>query len=315
MGTSLELRVTASDRTSALAASEAAAREVERVEALLSTWRPGTPLTRVNEGPVGVPIGVPREVASLLADMLALADRTGGAFDPTVAPLVRAWGLREGGRVPSPAEIAAAREALGAVRVDRAAATVTRLHSGAGLDEGAWGKGYALDRAASILRGLGASGVLDLGGQLLALGEAEAGVAHPRQRDRVVLTLRLRDGSVSTSGNSERAVGEGSSRIGHLLDPRTGRPARDFGSVTVLAPTGLVADVLSTALFVVGPDEGLRVSESLRASGLAHEALYLIDRGNHLEARPSAGFLQQLISADGSITGLPRISAEGGHAP
>ena len=99
MGTSLELRVTASDRTSALAASEAAAREVERVEALLSTWRPGTPLTRVNEGPVGVPIGVPREVASLLADMFALAGRTGGAFDPTVAPLVRAWGLREGGRV------------------------------------------------------------------------------------------------------------------------------------------------------------------------------------------------------------------------
>ena len=87
-------------------------------------------------------------------------------------------------------------------------------------------------------------------------------------------------------------------RIGHLLDPHTGEPAPDFGSVTVVAPTGLVADVLSTAFFVLGPEKGLALSETLRRQGVEQEVLFLVVRGDHLEAAASPGISNLLLSAD-----------------
>jgi thiamine biosynthesis lipoprotein len=307
MGTTLDLVVRTKYREQALDASEAALAEVRRVEALLTTWKPGGELDRVNSAPPGSPVTVSREVARLLALDFAWIARTEGAFDPTIAPLIRAWDLRRAGRIPTAAELDRARAACGArqFRVAPRGRTVTRLSGGAGIDEGAWGKGYGLDQAAGVLKKAGvSSALLDLGGQVLALGSDTAekpwsvSVAHPRDRQRTVVELGLANLSAATSGDSERSREVDGRRIGHILDPRTGQPAPDFGAVTVVAPSGLVADILSTALFVLGPEKGLRLSETLRQEGVENEALFLTVRGSGLEAAASPGMANLILSAD-----------------
>jgi FAD:protein FMN transferase len=293
MGTILRIAVTAPDRPGALAASEAAAREVERVDRLLSTWRPDGPLDRLNRAPAGQAVAVGTETERLLTEILAWSQRTGGAFDPTVLPLVRAWDLRGAGRIPAPAELASALAAVGPenFRLDQVGETAIRLSPAAGIDEGAWGKGYALDRAMTAAAAGGAAEILlDLGGQILARGRSTVLIADPKHRERAAVSMVLENSSLSTSGNSERGKTVAGRRIGHLLDPRTGRPAPDFGSASVLAPSGLVADVLSTAFFVLGPRRGLELSESLRRQGFSNEVLFLIAKAGGLERVASPHF-------------------------
>lgn len=313
MGTRLELSVVAGSREVALAASEAAIVEVGRVENLLTTWR-DSPLSRLNEAEVGRAVAFDPELSRLLEGVFAWSPRTGGAFDTTVLPLVRAWDLRGTGRVPSPDGLARALAATGTAhfRLDPVQFTMTRLDAQSGIEEGAWGKGYALDRAAGSLARAGASGALiDFGGQVIGVGQDARGhdwtvsVADPRRRDRAVARLRIADASASTSGNSERSRVVSGRRVGHLLDPRTGEPAEDFGSVTVVAPSALEADILSTAFFVLGPEPGLALSARLRAEGVAHETLFLVVRGDRLDARFSPGLPRLVISADAVVDGLP----------
>jgi len=310
MGTTLDLVVRMKGRAQALEASEAALAEVRRVESLLTTWKPGGELARVDAAPVGRPVPVSAELVETLSEVFRWIPRTRGAFDPTVLPLVRVWGLRENGRIPAAVELAAARAATGPehFRIDVAGRTVARLAPAAGIDEGAWGKGYGLDRAAGALTAAGVrSALLDLGGQVLAVGSDTASspwrvpVADPRNRERTVLELGLADRSASTSGDSERSREVSGRRIGHLLDPHTGEPAADFGSVTVIAPSGLVADVLSTALFVLGPGAGLELSAELRRQGISQEVLFLIVRDDHLEAASSPGIASLVLGADSHV--------------
>ena len=318
MGTALEISVAAPSREKALDASEAAVCEIERVDALLSTWRSDTPLARLDAAPAGTPVALPGDVLGLLGTVFEWGERTEGAFEPAILPLVKVWGLRTGGHAATDDERAQALRATGArwFLVDLHSSTASRLHAAAGIDEGAWGKGYALDRAAEALKRAGAcSAALDLGGQVLFLPSSPSdgirvGLADPRDRARVVGRILLRSGSLSTSGNSERFVSAGGHRIGHLLDPRTGQPADDFGSVTVLASSGLVADILSTAFFVLGPEEGARLSHRLRADGVAHEVLFLIKSEGGLEARASGGFLPLIRHLD-----VPIVPFEEDAAP
>ena len=318
MGTTLDLVVRMKYREQALAASEAALAEVSRVETLLTTWKSGGELARVDAAPAGKSVPVSAELVETLADVFAWIPRTDGAFDPTVLPLVRAWGLREQGRIPTPDELAAARSAAGAshFRIDVPGRKVTRNSDAAGIDEGAWGKGYALDRAAQALTAAKVrSALLNLGGQVYAVGSDtkekpwRVPVADPRDRQRTVLELGLTQCSASTSADSERSREVGGRRIGHLLDPHTGEPAPDFGSVTVIAPTGLVADILSTGFFVLGPEKGLALSDALRRQGVEQEVLFLVVRGDHLEAAASPGIANLVLSADPrAVRGLATIT-------
>ncbi len=300
MGTVLRVSVAGLGRRAALAASEAAVREVARVEALLSTWRRGGSLDRLNRAGLGTPVDIGAETADLLKSVHEWSLRTGRAFDPTVLPLVEAWDLRGQGRIPIAADLARAMAATGpdGFSVDPVHGSARRVSAGAEIDEGAWGKGYALDRAAAALRASGVSeAVLDLGGQVLLLGQRRIAVADPRDRAQTAVSLRCADVSVSTSGDSERSRTVGGRRIGHLLDPRTGQPAVDFGSATAVAPSGLVADILSTAFFVLGPEQGLVLSEKLRRDGFANEALFVIVDGGGLKTAASPGLNVRLSEA------------------
>lgn len=292
MGTVLDLAVAGCDRAAALRASEAAVREIGRVEEEITTWRPGGALDRLNASRPGEAVRLDPELGALLAAVFDWSERTRGAFDPTVLPLVRAWDLRGRGRVPDAREISRALAATGRgqFRLGRATGEGRRLSADAGIDEGAWGKGYALDRAVAVLRRVGVrNALLDLGGQVSVLGGADVAVADPRDRKRPAATLKVADESVSTSGNSERGLQAGGRRVGHLLDPRTGQPAPDFGSVTVVAPSGLAADVLSTAFFVLGPERGLELSQDLRSQGFENRALFLVVTDGSIRALASPG--------------------------
>lgn len=288
MGTSLAVRVEGAGPEAASAAAEAALATVERFDRLLSTWDPATPVSVANRAPVGEATFVPPEVARLLGEAEAWAHRTGRAFDPTVGALVDAWGLRAEGRTPSDEELRAARTRVGpaALSVDPIAGTVTRRWEGAWLDTGGFGKGAALRAAADTLRARGVRrALLDLGGQVLALaapGEEpwDVAVAHPAWRQQPAALLRLAGVSAATSGNSERGLVADGSRLGHILDPRSGVPAPWWGSVTVVSADPLEADVLSTALYVMGPEAGMTRARDLHGVGV----LFLVEDGTALRS-------------------------------
>lgn len=260
MGTYLNLVVEASDRPAALEASEAIVASVEAAETRLSTWTDASELSRVNHAPVGQTLTLSPLLARDLQRALECAEATDGAFTPGIGPLVRAWGLRTGGRQPSADEVDDARRAGSLDNVRFEGDRVERKRAGFAFEEGGFGKGAGLDDARAALAKTNATGaVLDLGGQVAVWGGAqtEVSIADPRRRDRAVLKLNVSSGSVATSGNSERGIVVDGQRHGHLLDPRTGRPSPDFGSVTVWAADGATADCLATGLFVMGPDDAM----------------------------------------------------------
>lgn len=264
MGTELQVRL---EGTAGGGAAQAALAEVARIEAACSTWDPASVWSRLNAAQ-GRPVALDREWLDLLAHVKAWRDRTDGGFDPVLLALVRAWGLREGGRAPEAPALAEARQASGAdlLVLDPIAGTARLAHPAAGVEEGGFLKGHALDRmkAAAACP----AGLLDFGGQLLAWGRpVTASIADPRDRRRPRLTLRLHEASLASSGTSERGR--------HLLDPRTGRPCPAWGGTAVVAPDGLTADVLSTALFVLGPEAGLAWAER---EGIA--AAFLLNDGS-----------------------------------
>jgi len=270
MGTSLVVSIEHTDRRSALLASEAAIVELERVEARLSTWRESSELSELNRAPVGERTSISPELHGELSRARELRELTDGAFDPAVGALLQAWKVREGGRVPSERERAAAVVAGGleALRLSPPATGsfwAERLSPNLRLEEGGFGKGAGLDRALTVLREHGALSVrLDLGGQLLLEGRREThALADPCDRSRAVLSLSLESGSLATSGNSERGFELDGKRRAHLFHPQTGVPVADFGSLTVVARDAFTADALSTGLYVLGPERALQLAAQL----------------------------------------------------
>lgn len=291
MGTWLELEVEAADRAAALQASEAAVRAIEGVEARLSTWREDSELARLNRAPVGAVVALSPELADDLARARDCWRETDGAFDPGLGALVAAWGLRSGGRQPSAPELEAARAVHGFASFELDGRRAVRHHALAAIEEGGFGKGVGLDAALRALRAAGArSARLDFGGQLAVLGEEyRCALADPRERERPVLELAFASGSLATSGNSEHGIVVDGVPRGHLLDPRSGAPAPDFGSLSVWAADATAADCLSK-LYVLGPDGALH----FQAEHPQVELIALVRDGQRLCARASAGWRGRL---------------------
>jgi thiamine biosynthesis lipoprotein len=269
MGTSLRVEACAANRVDGVAAIETVFGAVRETEARLSTWRADSDLSRLNDGPVLDWVAVSPATASILREVSAWSEETGGAFDPAVGAALDAWDLRGEGRVPGDAELVAATSSVGSAawEIDDLRPRVRRLVA-TRLDAGGFGKGAGLRAAVdSIERHALESIVLDFGGQLVVRGtDAAAGraiaVAHPQRRDDPAVLLWLANLSAATTSASERHVETSAGRVGHVLDPRSGRPVPGWGSVTVVHADPLVADILSTALFVMGPDEALRWSRA-----------------------------------------------------
>ena len=264
MGTLATFVSEAIDRETGLAKLERMVRIVEETEAELSTWRDDSVLGALNRRPVGEALPLPEGTCALLARVADWREATGGAFDPAIGRLIDVWGLRGEGRHPDDDELEAALAGAGFenLSLDPAGCAVTR-DAAVVIDAGGFGKGEALDRVRAAERGREGVWRIDFGGQMAVSGQASdgpwaVGVAHPARRGTAVLELSLAAGSIATSGGSERDLMlEDGSRIGHIIDPRNGRPVIRSASVTVWHESAFVADVLSTALYVMGPDRGL----------------------------------------------------------
>lgn len=245
---------------------------VHEIEARLSVYRPDSDISRLNAAG-----GQAISVDSLTLETLEAADRiarqTGGAFDVTAGPLIDAWGFRNRqGRQPAPDVLQKARQLVDfrGIQVDRPLGRAKLARAGMQVNLGAIGKGYALDVMAQRLQAAGIRNFLIHGGHstILARGHREAesageeaaadhagwkvGLQHPRQPTQRLGGLRLRDEALSTSGPGKQFFHHRGRRYGHVLDPRTGWPAGDLESLSVVRPSAAEADALSTALFVMG---------------------------------------------------------------
>ena len=272
MGTRATVQVYAEDRAEAMAASDAVLKEIARVEALLSTWIPESELSKINRLPIGIPTTLHPELAGWLAELDQLSAKTRGAFNPIVGALIDAWDLRGHGKRPTQGELENALSAAEArsFQLNSDENEIMRLHPNAWIDAGGFGKGIALRLAADTLRARAVSGIIDLGGQLVVVGDAsqQIDIPNPGERTKSNSSVIVKNTSIATSGLSERAVVINQKRLGHILDPRNGQPAIDWGVVTVVAEDPLIADVLSTALFVLGPEQGMQLAEELEKIGV-----------------------------------------------
>ncbi|MEN8145824.1 MAG: FAD:protein FMN transferase [Gemmatimonadota bacterium] len=289
MGTRLTVRLQAESRAAALAVAEAVFEEVARLESVLSSWSSDSELGRVNHAPPLRETVASHELTYLLKDAARWAEATGGAFDPAIGALVDAWGIRTGGRLPSDEELEAALAASGIEHFEIYDGLARRTNQSAWIDAGGFGKGAALNAARTVAERAGISaGMLDFGGQLLLLGRQPSSetvaVADPRSRSQAAATIKVGGGSVATTSLSEKRFFSGGEDFGHILDPRTGRPAAAWGSVTVVAEDAMEADLLATALFVMGPESGLKWAEKTGVS-----ALFLNTSGDGIEVTWTSG--------------------------
>ncbi len=275
MGTRLSLRLEGAPEAALAAASNDAIDECARIESACSTWRPESAWSRLNSA--GSSMALEAEWLALLSKAQQWNERTEGAFDPVLGCLLACYGVRSGGRTPSAAELRAARGSSGSRRLHLDPARgMARLDQGAAVEEGGFVKGYALDRMKDQITRAGiSSGLLDFGGQLLAFGKtAEVAIADPKDRTPSRFSIPLQDASLASSGFSEHGR--------HIVDPRSGLLCEDWGSVSVVAASGLDADCISTGLYVMGPDKGLAWSQRHHIA-----AIFLLNNG---QARMSPAF-------------------------
>jgi thiamine biosynthesis lipoprotein len=240
-------------------AARAALDEADAVESVLSIFR-DSEVTELNRRAAGEPVAVSTLLSSLLLRCERLHAATEGAFDVTATPLSRCWGfLRREGRLPSDTEIQEALESVGMAHVviDAAARTVAFDRPGVEVSFGAIGKGLALDRMSSVLRQRGARRALLSAGSssVLAIGGRGRGWpvdVRPSLVSRTTRRLWIRDGAVGTSGAGEQFVVADGTRLGHVIDPRSGRPAHGVLAASVVTGDAASADALSTAFLIGG---------------------------------------------------------------
>jgi len=266
-GTRVEVSVWGESADEAARALAAVLAEFDRLHRMLHAWQPSE-LTTLNEAIArgGQDIAVSAELAFLLKDAAGIAARSDHLFNPAIGRLVALWGFHSDEFKPQlPDMVAVEAVVKAAPRMDDlsfAGARVSSRNATVQIDLGGYAKGYALDRAAAILRETGVGNALiNIGGNVMALGDKggqpwRVGIQHPRAPTPLA-TLELRDGeAIGTSGDYQRYFEIDGRRHCHLLDPRSGRPAQGTRAVTVLIPAGAGAGTLSDAaskpLFVAG---------------------------------------------------------------
>ena len=273
MDTQMDLRLYGDSDGKTMAALTARLNELDRS---LSATDPDSDLSALNSS------GHSEEprILRLTAEALAVSEQTGGALDVTLLPASRAWGFTTDNKsVPEATALEALRERVGMDKIELREGVSVSLPAGTELDFGALAKGYAADVCRARIEEDGLSGILSLGGNIQTVGSKPdgsdwvIGVQDPNDAGRYALTLRIQGAkAVVTSGDYQRYFMEDGVRYCHILDPKTLAPVRgSLRAVTVVADSGLRADALSTALFVLGREAG----EALWRSQGDFEAIWM----------------------------------------
>ena len=280
MGTVVEIMAAGQAPDKLEAAVNAAFAEIARLDKLLSSHNPGSDVSRLSQN--GKSSEVAAETAEVIALGLEVAQQSGGAFDLTLGRLKSLWDFdRETPSVPDQEALFAALVGIGPEALSLDGQQVKKRAPQLQVDLGGIAKGYAVDRAIIVLRQHGVtSAAVNAGGDMYLLGQRpqrakhperfwRIGLQHPRQKDAVLETVQVRDRAVVTSGDYERFFEQDGIRYHHIFDPQNGFPARGCQSVTIIADSVALGDALATAVFVLGPDAGLRLlTQYPQAEGL-----------------------------------------------
>jgi FAD:protein FMN transferase len=237
--------------------------QAARLEQQLTIFKESSEVSFINRNAASKPVKVSPTLFQFLLLCRSLYNATEGAFDITSAPLSRCWGfLKRQGRIPSADEIGKAKSVAGndKLLLDEASGSIEFALEGVEINLGSIGKGFALDCLRDQLRSGVKTALLSAGSSsFCALGKGDAGhngwpigVRHPLHLDRRMALLKLRDCAMATSGAEEQFFEYEGKRYGHIIDPRTGSPARGVASVTVITGSAAVADALATAFYVGG---------------------------------------------------------------
>ncbi len=267
MATRFEVVLHGDNAAALRAAGEEALRMVEQLEGQLSLFRPSSEIAHLNTRAAREPVRVTPGLFALLQQAQKLHDESSGAFDITIAPLMRCWGFMGGdGRMPRPEEVAEARVkvGMGLVQLGPEDFTVRFAREGVMLDLGAIGKGYAVERAAEVLREAGVTSALLHGGTstVQAIGQPpgeecwKIAIETPSPSSdtppTLLATVPLKDEALSVSGVWGNSFQVGGRTFGHIIDPRTGEPALGTVLAAVVLPSATETDALSTALLTLG---------------------------------------------------------------
>ena len=277
----------------ALQDAEAALR---RVDVLMSTYMNNSEISRFNAASAGETVPMSQQTLEVLRTARAFVLQTDGAFDVTCRPLIQLW-KRAGkqGVLPTPEELSQARAMSSWDDIRLLETGAVKSVSSARIDLGGIAKGYAIDRAIDAMVAAGCSGgLVNVGGDLRCFGGKsdttgyEIDINSPFE-SRIWTTIKIRNGAVCTSGNYARFVTIAGRRYSHITDPRTGMPADAVPSVTVIAPTAVVADAWATTLSVLGPS-GLKL---LSGSG-GIDAMIVAGTSQDYRIHTTKGFIEML---------------------
>ena len=249
--------------------------EVDRIEALLSNYRPSSELSRISREAGAHPVTTDPETFAFLQTALSWSNRSGGAFDITVGPLMRAWGFFfNHGRIPTEEELLALKKQTGwsNIHLDASTRTVSFInHASMELDPGGIGKGYAVDRIVALLRQQHVSAALiSAGSSTIYAINAPPGsqgwpvnIADPAHNGSILSRVLLTNTSLSTSACTEKFFIENGHRYCHILDPHTMQPVENMLQTTVIAPSATDSDALTKAMFVMRADASARLLQDL----------------------------------------------------
>jgi thiamine biosynthesis lipoprotein len=274
MGTVVEIVAGGKDDARLESAVDAAFAEITRLDNLLSSHRKDSEVSRLSQSDAGMTLT--SDTAAVIALGLDVAQRSHGAFDLTLGRLKSLWGFdEEAPSVPEREALLAALTGIGPKALTLTGRVVVKQTPLLQVDLGGIAKGYAVDRAISVLKEQGVtSAAVNAGGDMYLLGQRperswRIGIQHPRHKDAVLETIQASDRAVVTSGDYERFFEQDGQRYHHIFDPQSGFPARLCQSVTIIADSVALGDALATAVFVLGPEAGLELlSQYPRAEGL-----------------------------------------------
>lgn len=285
--------------------------EVKRLDNLMSNYKQDSELSRINREAVKAPIACDPELIYIIEQSLLYSQITDGAFDITVYPFVNLWGFFGNdngnivGNLPLEKELKDLSSAVSYKNIviedkdannqeDSGGKTIFLKDPLTQIDLGGIGKGYAVDIVSDILKKEGiSSALINFAGNIYAFGSPQGreewivGVRDPKDSQNVLATFKIKDKAVATSGNYERFFLKDGKRYSHIIDPRTGKPVEGVLSVTIMADNAIAADALSTGVFVLGTDEGLKLIERLDNV----ECLIISeDKDSHIMINTSKGF-------------------------
>jgi thiamine biosynthesis lipoprotein len=264
MGTRCAVELWSDDLAAGEAAIDAVFADMRRIDRLMSTYKPDSEVSRVNDEAARRPVQVTEELFNLLQTAVEYSRISGGAFDITYASVGYLYDYRARRR-PDEAALSAALPGVDyrRMKLDPQKRTVFFERPGMRIDLGGIAKGHAVDRGIQILRARGITrAMVNAGGDTRVIGDRFGqpwviGIRHPDRAGEVVLRIPLVDAAFSTSGDYERYFDEDGVRYHHILDPKTGRSPHEVRSVTVIASTATRTDGLTKTVFILGPEEGL----------------------------------------------------------